>query len=107
LNFVEFNFMTLDEFKQSVVAATMPPDLTPELRALWFTRAGQWEAAHDIAQDIPTPMGSWIHALLHLIEGDTGNANYWFARARRPTRRPAEQESLWEEIVVSLIGPVG
>ena len=31
---------------------------------------GNWEQSHNIAQDIHTPMGSWIHALIHVIEGD-------------------------------------
>ncbi len=63
--------------------ATPPPGLSLELQALWLVEKGDWEAAHNIAQDIHTPDGSWIHALLHLIEGDVGNAGYWYAKVWR------------------------
>ena len=79
-------------------SATLPPGLSLEAQALWQAKKGNWEASHNIAQDIHTPLGSWIHALLHLIEGDTGNADYWFAKARKPSRRIREIDSLWDEI---------
>ena len=78
--------------------AAPPAGLSPAARALWFTRRGDWAAAHAIAQDDDTPLGAWIHALLHLIEGDLGNSRYWFAQAGQPARRPGEAETLWEEI---------
>lgn len=72
--------------------------LSPEVLALWHTQQGHWDAAHNIAQDIHTKMGSWIHALLHVIEGDQWNADYWFAKAGKPSRKAAEIDKLWEEI---------
>ncbi|ETX14436.1 hypothetical protein OCH239_02400 [Roseivivax halodurans JCM 10272] len=45
--------------------------------------AGEWEAAHDIAQDDPGPEAAWLHAHLHRVEGDEGNAAYWYSRAGR------------------------
>lgn len=91
--------MTPAQLKASVAGDTKPPaGLSPEAKALWFTKKGDWDAAHDIAQDIETPMGSWIHALLHLIEGDLGNARYWFVEAGRPVKKPAQIDELWEEI---------
>ncbi|NBX34967.1 hypothetical protein EBR16_06365 [bacterium] len=83
--------------------ATPPAGLTPAGRALWFTRRGDWEPAHAIAQDLDTPLGSWIHALLHLIEGDLGNARYWFSVAGRPARKPSEADALWEEIAAEAL----
>ena len=71
------------------------------MRALWLTKKGEWEAAHDIAQDIDTQMGSWIHALLHLIEGDLGNSQYWYSRAGKPARQPEEIDAAWEELVLA------
>ena len=81
-----------------------PPGLTPELQALWHARAGSWEEAHNIAQDIHTTDGSWIHALLHLIEGDIGNAGYWFARAGRRAVKPSEIDDEWRRIATHLCG---
>jgi hypothetical protein len=77
--------------------------LSPEARSLWLTKKGDWEAAHNIAQDIHTTTGSWIHALLHVIEGDQWNADYWFAKAGKPTRGPKEVDALWEEIAAEVL----
>jgi hypothetical protein len=94
--------MTFAAFSESLTATAPPASLSSELKALWYCKNQQWEAAHDIAQDIPTPMGSWIHALLHLIEGDAGNAAYWFHRAGKPVRKSHEIEALWTTIAHEL-----
>ena len=60
-----------------------PSDYSPELTALWHTKKGNWDNAHDIVSDINSKMGSWIHAHLHVIEGDLGNAAYWYNRSQR------------------------
>jgi hypothetical protein len=55
------------------------PDLT---RAVDLALAGDWEGAHRIAQsDDDDATACWIHAVLHKIEGDAGNARYWYRRA--------------------------
>lgn len=54
------------------------------LRSLWFDAQGNWEASHNIAQDIHDNTGSWIHAYLHRKEGDDWNAGYWYGKADRP-----------------------
>lgn len=41
---------------------------------------GEWDAAHNIAQDYSDSTANWIHAVLHKIEGDVWNSNYWYAR---------------------------
>lgn len=46
--------------------------------------AGDWEGAHRIVQDDPSPEAAWLHAHLHRVEGDPGNAAYWYRRAGRP-----------------------
>jgi hypothetical protein len=91
--------MTPERLKDSAKADLQPPvGLSPEAKALWFIKKGDWHAAHEIAQDMETPIGSWLHALLHLIEGDLGNARYWFIEADRPVRKPSQIEELWDEI---------
>jgi hypothetical protein len=91
--------MTPAQLRSSAASDSKPPaGLSPEAKALWFIKKGDWHAAHDIAQDLETPIGSWLHALLHLIEGDLGNARYWFAEAGRPVRKPSQIEELWDEI---------
>lgn len=41
-----------------------------------------WDAAHDICQAHEgEAIFDRIHALIHRIEGDEGNARYWYRRA--------------------------
>ena len=69
-----------------------PEDL---LRAIDLAAAGAWEEAHAIVQrDEADPTAAWIHAVLHKIEGDLGNARYWYQRADRMihvTDKPREE----------------
>jgi hypothetical protein len=96
--------MTIDEFIASAENDSAPSsELSPELQSLWHAKANNWDKAHNIVQDIHTPMGSWIHALLHLIEGDQGNAGYWFHRADRPTRKPESIDDEWRTIAAELL----
>ena len=45
------------------------------LAAIDLALAGDWEAAHGIVQrDEADRTAAWIHAVLHKIEGDPGNA---------------------------------
>lgn len=76
--------MTFDEFVASTSDSAPPESLSGVLKALWFAEKGDWEASHDIAQDIHSPDGSWMHAYLHRAEGDLGNASYWYNRANQP-----------------------
>jgi hypothetical protein len=59
--------------------------MNPELhRALAMLESGDWHGAHQIAQENKTRVGSWLHGLVHIVEGDRGNAEYWYRRAGRP-----------------------
>jgi len=54
------------------------------LQAIELALAGEWDAAHQLVQrheDDAT--AAWIHAVLHKLEGDLGNARYWYRRADR------------------------
>jgi hypothetical protein len=52
-------------------------------KAIGFLEAGDWESAHPIAQDDPSELGCWAHGIAHILEGDLGNARYWYSRARK------------------------
>lgn len=43
---------------------------------------GDWDKSHNIAQDYSDTTANWIHAVLHKIEGDVWNSNYWYARTQ-------------------------
>jgi len=94
--------MTFDEFKKSLNDVNPPTALKPLLLALWYDGKGDWQKSHEIAQDVETSEGSWVHAYLHRKEGDDGNASYWYARGGK--KMPASTlEKEWENIVESLL----
>ena len=41
---------------------------------------GGCQTAHEIAQDYSDSTANWLHAVLHKIEGDIVNSNYWYAK---------------------------
>ena len=52
------------------------------IRAVELALAGEWEAAHGLVQEHEgDATASWIHAVLHKIEGDSANSRYWYRRA--------------------------
>jgi hypothetical protein len=96
--------MTAAELAQSALTDPQPPaQLNAALRALWLSKAGQWDAAHDACQLIADPVGAWIHAHLHREEGDHGNAAYWYHRAHKPVPpRSLSIEEEWAQLVEGL-----
>ncbi len=93
---------TIDSFVDSIDGAAPPPFATAMLRALWYGLRGEWDAGHELAQAQDDAEGAWVHAWLHRIEGDLGNADYWYQRARRPPRRDATRDE-GLEIAAALI----
>ena len=94
--------MTLEAFRSSLKGAAPPSGLSPVLQALWHDGHGDWNAAHEVAQDVPDPDGAWVHAYLHRKEGDASNAAYWYRRAAQPVcREPLDAE--WAAIVSALL----
>jgi hypothetical protein len=76
--------MRFEEFSASLLSGREPPALPPLLRALWLDGTGDWDAAHQLADDTGGVDGARVHAYLHRKEGDLGNARYWYGRAGRP-----------------------
>jgi hypothetical protein len=76
--------------------------LTAPLRALWHDRRGEWDAAHQVAQDIDDADGAWIHAYLHRKEGDIANAGYWYRRAKKPQCGDS-LDAEWASIVTAML----
>ncbi len=58
--------------------------------AVRHLQQGAWEKAHPIAQEDESALGCWAHGIVHLQEGDTSNARYWFGRAHRPFPEPID-----------------
>lgn len=50
--------------------------------AMLWLRIGRIDRAHDIVQDATSSVQAYIHGIVHRLEGDYWNANYWFRRVR-------------------------
>jgi hypothetical protein len=95
--------MTVDDFRQSIMADGPPAKLTLALVGLWWDAKGDWTRAHEAAQQDEVPDGSWVHGYLHRKEGDQDNAAYWYGRASKPVcREPLDAE--WLNIARDLLG---
>ena len=56
-------------------------------RAAALLEKGDWRAAHEIVQrDEDSALACWAHGIV-LMEGDTGNARYWYRRRSGRSRR--------------------
>lgn len=94
--------MDLSQFETSLDEAAPPAGVSAALAALWQAAKGDWHAAHGLAQSQDDSDGAWVHAYLHRVEGDEGNAGYWYRRAGRPhCMAPLPEE--WREIATALL----
>ena len=65
------------------------------IKAIDLALDGKWEEAHQTVHHYEDETASWIHAVLHKIEGDEGNSRYWYRRAGKMQHaNDAPQEEL-------------
>ena len=64
------------------------------LQAIALIEQDNWDAAHELVQDEPGMFGALLHGYLHRIEGDMGNAAYWYRRANQPMLANSLDEEL-------------
>lgn len=93
----------MSDFRASLSGTAPAPNLTPPLAALWWAAKGEWDKAHKIVQDEDTADAAWVHAYLHRVEGDLGNAGYWYRQAGKPAAKDSLEDE-WERIVSALLG---
>jgi hypothetical protein len=70
--------------------------------AIRHLRHGDWQKAHAIVQNDNTELGCWAHGIVHMLEGDLGNARYWFRRAGRPFPRERDASVEIDALVTTL-----
>ena len=58
--------------------------------AVRYLRKGDWQKAHAIVQEDASELGCWAHGIVHMLEGDMGNARYWYRRAHRAFPKEAD-----------------
>jgi Flp pilus assembly protein TadD len=61
--------------------------------AIRHLRKGDWTKAHALVQNDESALGCWAHGIAHMMEGDIGNARYWYRRAHRLFPRDADPAS--------------
>lgn len=98
--------MELQAFKDSLLEDAPPAGLGGELQALWHEAKGDWHKAHKLAQAESGATAEWVHAYLHRVEGDMGNAGYWYRRCGKPFCETS-LEAEWEEIAAALLAAAG
>jgi hypothetical protein len=64
-------------------APSNEPITGPLARAVELLAAGAWREAHEIVQQEPSALAAWLHGIVHILEGDLGNARYWYRKAAR------------------------
>ena len=61
--------------------------------AVRYLKKGEWQKAHAIVQTDDTVLGCWAHGIVHIVEGDIGNARYWYRRAHRQFPKEVDPRS--------------
>ena len=75
------------------------------LEAVGQALQGDWQAAHRIVQEREgDAVADWIHAVVHRMEGDLGNARYWYHRCGRGLREGVSTEAELREIEAEITG---
>ncbi|MBS0540240.1 MAG: hypothetical protein JSR47_15845 [Proteobacteria bacterium] len=90
----------VDTLRQSPAA---PADRGPAIEALWWLHKGDWNKAHECVQAHEGEADcDSVHAHLHRVEGDLGNAGYWYRRAGRPVSKASLDEE-WAALAAELL----
>ena len=65
-------------------------------------QAGRWNEAHNLVQSDTSELAAWLHGIVHIVEGDLEDAEYWYTQANRRFRSrgslPEELESFSREL---------
>ena len=102
LYFTTVGKLDLQTFRDSIVKLQPPAGLSPALLALWWDAKGDWDRAHERAQERDDTAGMRVHAYLHRKEGDQSNAEYWYRRCgSAPSISTLDEE--WEELARALL----
>jgi len=54
----------------------------PLVKAMLGLRIGEIDQPHVIVQNDPSPLGSYLHGVVHRLEQDFWNSKYWFRQIR-------------------------
>ena len=94
--------MNVATFIASLDGAAPAPELNAPLAGLWWAAKGDWDQAHKIVQDDNSRDAAWVHAYLHRVEGDLGNAGYWYRQAGQVAAKDS-LDAEWQRIAAKLL----
>jgi hypothetical protein len=61
-------------------------------KVLDLARENKWEESHALVQVHSDELSCQIHGYLHRVEGDLGNASYWYSRGGMKLPKNALEE---------------
>ena len=94
--------MDVTQFRATVASGMPPEGISLALQTLWWDAKGDWNRAHQCAQQDEGKTGSIVHAYLHRKEGDMRNAGGWYSRAgREPATVSLEEE--WQSLAGEML----
>lgn len=79
--------------------------MRPLTEIIALMREGKWNEAHNLVQNDDSSTAAWLHALLHVQEGDLEDAEYWYGRAGRHFRGRGTLNEELDALEASLKGP--
>jgi hypothetical protein len=94
--------VTPHEFDRTLAEGAPPRALSVPLAALWWAKRGDWDKAHRTVMDETDAQAAWVHAYLHRVEGDLGNAAYWYRAAGQPVAS-GDLDREWAAMVAALL----
>ena len=73
------------------------------IKALDLARDGHWDESHHLVQHHDDKLSCLIHAWLHRVKGDAGNASYWYWRAGEEVIRTGRKISGHSTVSVAIM----
>jgi len=80
--------------------------MTTLLQILALMRDGRWDEAHNLVQLDDSSSAAWLHALLHVQEGDLEDAEYWYGKSGRNFRSRGQLGEELDALEAILRGPL-
>jgi hypothetical protein len=74
--------------------------------ALLWLRLGEIDFPHQVVQDDRSELGSYLHGVVHRLEGDFFNAGYWLRQIRSNTMFNAIAMSIDEQAMATPAAPI-
>ena len=90
--------MTVEEFR-----VADGKNFSGALLALWWDGRGDWDKAHEVAQDVVGRDGAWVLAYLHRNVGVLGIGSFWYRLAGRAVAT-GDSKVEWDGIVGEMLG---